>query len=335
MQRPRDYESALSHTSDIYSKRIDRYREQRKEFTHNLQITITPVIEEYMRRMHQAALLCAYTQPVQWTEETAFEQMIAQSRKWADSEIINDLGEKRAQDADLALQMVVKSHATVLALSTGKHCRGSITCPNIIKFFRMVLDACVSELSDSGLFKTTDIDTRAKVRAWIDQIIQTQAYAIVPVGIFVRSTASAATAVTNPVFEAVQYAVESAQQPPPPTIGSPLSSAISPSMPSVAEPPKQVEAPKEAEEADQSEPEVEIADDDLPSDLEGMETDTEEDAEKTKAPVSKPLTKMADIAREAEREMVEEERSGRGIHSKLTKISTMKLAPSDDEGEDV
>jgi len=173
-----------------YGVRLERYSRQRDEWIKVLQMRITPSIEQLMRKMYRAAEICVAYQPEKHTVESAYSKLISITKAWTDEEIKEELGEKRAEDADVCLQMAVKSHATVLALATARSCKQVITVPSIVRFFRSVLDACVSELSDPELFCKSDIDLRAKVRRWIDQVVLSQAIGIVPVGMFAKCSSA-------------------------------------------------------------------------------------------------------------------------------------------------
>lgn len=169
-----------------FGARLDRYARQRDEWIHSLQMLVTPAIEQVMRKLYRAAEICAHMQPAVMTIENAYAKLVAKARTWTDDEMRLEIGEKKAEDADVCLQMAVKSHATVLALATARRCRQVISVPAIVKFFRTVLEAVAAELAQSDLFITADIDTRSKVRRWIDQIVSSQALAIVPVGLFAK-----------------------------------------------------------------------------------------------------------------------------------------------------
>lgn len=170
------------------SDRLDRQTRQREEWIRNLQLYLTPAVEQTMRKLWTAAELCAHMQPGVLTADDAYSQLLARSRTWSDQEIRDEIGgEKKAEDADLSLQMVVKSHATVLALSSARKCREVISVPTVIKFYRGVIEACASELTLPSFFVTQDIDMRTKVRGWIDRIISNHALNIVPVGLFAKS----------------------------------------------------------------------------------------------------------------------------------------------------
>lgn len=194
-----------------FAQRIERYQKQRDEFTRNLQQLLTPAVEALIRKLYKAAELCYMMQPQTMSMDDAYDKLFANTRTWSDAEIKAEIGEKRTEDADISLQMVVKSHATVLALSTARRCKEYVSCPNIIKFFRNVMEACVAELSQPDLFNTFDIDVRAKVRAWIDQIVQAQAFAIVPVGMFTRTASDTSTMPRGP-FRAIQKVIERAER---------------------------------------------------------------------------------------------------------------------------
>lgn len=173
-----------------YGVRLERYSRQRDEWIKVLQMRITPSVEQLMRKMYKAAEICATYQPEKHTVESAYSKLVAITKAWTDEEIKEELGEKRAEDADVCLQMAVKSHATVLALATARSCKQVITVPSILRFFRSVLEACVAELSDPELFCKSDIELRVKVRRWIDQVVMSQAINIVPVGMFAKCSSA-------------------------------------------------------------------------------------------------------------------------------------------------
>jgi len=189
-----------------YAARLDRYSKQRDEWVYGLQMLITPAVEQTLRKLWRASELCVQMQPNSMNIDDAYNRLLANSRTWSDQEMRTEIGEKKADDADVSLQMVVKSHATVLALATARRCRQVISVPSIIKFFRTVLETCATELSQAEFFCTFDIDMRAKVRRWIDQIVRTQALAIVPVGMFAK--APSVEEQHPPKLRALQRAIE-------------------------------------------------------------------------------------------------------------------------------
>lgn len=194
-----------SQNATTYAARLERYTKQRDEWIHNLQILLTPPVEQTMRKVWETAQLYVEIDPKKVDIDTAYARALALSRMWTDQEIRIEIGEKRTDDADVSLQMVVKSHATVLALATARRCRQVISVPSVVKFFRSVLELCAMELSQAEFFCTYDIDMRAKVRRWIDQIISSQATAIVPVGMFARAPSAAED---HPRIKALQRAIE-------------------------------------------------------------------------------------------------------------------------------
>lgn len=191
-----------------YGVRLERYTKQRDEWTRSLQMHVTPAAEQVMRKLFRAAEICVHMQPRFISLDDAYNRLLARSRSWTDEELRTELGERRADDAEICLQMVVKSHATVLALATARHCRQIIPVPSITKFFRLVMEACAAELSQSDLFCTADIDIRSKVRRWIDDIVRTRALALVPVNIFAKSSAEEPKPVP---FKIINAAVQNAE----------------------------------------------------------------------------------------------------------------------------
>lgn len=176
----------MQNTQLSFANKLDRFTKQREEWTRALQTTVTPSIEQTIRKLWNASELCVQMQPRSLDINEAYKRLFAMSRTWSDEEMMREMGEKKASDAEISLQMVVKSHATVLALSTARRCRQVISVPTIIKFYRQVLETCTLELSRPELFCTYDIDVRAKVRRWIDEIVRAQALAVVPVAMFAK-----------------------------------------------------------------------------------------------------------------------------------------------------
>lgn len=193
-------------SATTYAARLDRYSKQRDEWVYSLQMLITPVLEQTLRKLWKASELCVQMQPNTLSIDDAYSRLLAMSRTWSDEEMKAEIGGKKADDADVTLQMVVKSHATVLALATARRCKQVIPVPSIIKFFRTLLETCAAELSQAEFFCTFDIDMRAKVRRWIDQIVRMQALAIVPVGMFARAPTVEES--RPPKLRALQRAIE-------------------------------------------------------------------------------------------------------------------------------
>lgn len=188
-----------------YSERLDRYQKQRDEWLRNLLMIVSPAVEQILRKIWQAADLCVQIKPNLVSLDDAYQKLLAQMRTWTDQEMRNELGgEKKTEEADLLLQMVVKTHATVLALSSAVRCRQVIAVPAVIKFYRNVIETCALELAQSDFFCTFDIDIRAKVRGWIDKIVIQQALGIVPVGLFAKTNPEE----QNPRIRALQRAIE-------------------------------------------------------------------------------------------------------------------------------
>ena len=196
----------MQQTTSTYGVRLDRYARQRDEWSHSLQMLMTPAIEQVMRKLYRAAEIYVQMRPKQMALDEAYSKLMERARNWSDEELRVEFGEKRVEDADVCLQMTVKSHATVLALATARKCRQVISVPSILKFFRSVLEVCASELSQPDLFLTTDIDTRAKVRRWIDQIVSSHAMALVPVGLFAKCST-----VEEPPIQAIRKAEAEAE----------------------------------------------------------------------------------------------------------------------------
>jgi len=170
-----------------YGNKLAQYSTQRDEWTRYLQNLLTPTLEQVMRKINKAAEISAQMRPADLTFEIAHARLMDMARAWTDEEVTREMGgERRVEDVDVCLQMTVKAHATMLALASGHSVRQVLSVPSAIKFFKTLMNACAEELAQPELFQTTDIDTRTKVRAWIDQLIKTHAHALVPVGAFAK-----------------------------------------------------------------------------------------------------------------------------------------------------
>lgn len=177
--------------SSTYAQRIKRYGKQREEWLQGLNHTLTPLVEQTLRKLGQAADLCVQSKPQMFTMTWAFEQLVRNFlTKWTEEEVIAEMGQKASEDAETYLQMVVKAHATVLACSTAQSCRQIISVPDIAKFYRSVVAACVHDFPHPELFCTDSIEARSRARMWIDQVVANQALAIVPVSLFAKSPSS-------------------------------------------------------------------------------------------------------------------------------------------------
>jgi hypothetical protein len=177
-----------SFSASTYAQRMERYMKQRSEWLQGLRQTLTPAVEKTLRKLATASKICSDTKPDSFDITMAFDLLVrALLTQWTDAEIVAEMGEKTSSDADTYLQMVVKAHATVLALSTAQKCRHILSVPSIPKFFRMVIAVCKRDFPDPGNFLNDDIDVRLKVRSWVDHIVSMEALCVVPVGIFTQN----------------------------------------------------------------------------------------------------------------------------------------------------
>ena len=186
--------------SQTYASKSKRYMLQRNEWVRSLQVHLTPSADRLLREFYKAAVLANEGRP-DLSLEYFFGKLVDQCRTWSDDQMRAQIGETKTRDADICLQQAVKCHATVLSLSTATPCKQQLEVPTIVKFFRTVLEATVSDLSDLkmqkekgiSVFGTSDIAQRKRARAWIDSIIMNKCLEVVPVGMFAR------TAVPSPV----------------------------------------------------------------------------------------------------------------------------------------
>lgn len=208
----------MAEPGSTYAQRIKRYGKQREEWLAGLSLTLTPLVEQTLRKLGQAADLCVQTKPQVFTMTWAFEQLVRNFlTKWTEEEVISEMGQKAAEDAETYLQMVVKAHATVLACSTAQSCRQIISVPEIAKFYRSVVAACVHDFPHPELFCTENIEARTRAREWINQVVSSQALAIVPVSLFAKGPSSSGGRGAQPMPEFSSPAPAPVVEPPPPT----------------------------------------------------------------------------------------------------------------------
>jgi hypothetical protein len=242
-----------------YAQRLERYTKQRAEWLQGLKQVLTPAVEQTLRKLGQAAGLCAEAKPESYTLVWAFEQLLRNLlTKWTDEEIVAEMGTKASSDAETYLQMAVKAHATVLALSTAQKCRQIISVPTITKFYKMVLTVCSTDFPHPEMFCTDDIDARAKVRTWIDHIVGSQAINIVPVSLFVGGRGGVSfEAQAIPEMPVVAPAPVPAPKVVPAPVPAPPQEELSVSIPAPAPVPVAQKEEPEEEEVEEEEEEAE------------------------------------------------------------------------------
>ena len=181
--------------SQTYGSKSKRYIIQRDEWLRGLQVKLTPAIERVLREFYKASII-AHEQRGDLNLEYCFKRLLDMFRMWNDDRIVEVIGEHNASEANICLQQAVKCHATILSLSTASPCKQQLEVPNINKFFRMVVESTVTDLSEMrspkeggiSVFGSTDTSQRKRTRAWIDQIVLNKCLGVVPIGIFARST---------------------------------------------------------------------------------------------------------------------------------------------------
>jgi hypothetical protein len=168
-----------------YAKKVRQHIEQRNEWLACLQSNLTPQVESVLRKFYMAGVICHKKRPFLSVED-AYVKLLERSRTWSDEQVVLEIGERKADDAEICLHEAVKEHGKVLSLSTATPCRIPLDVPSIVKFFRSVLAASADDLSDNNFeaFSTTDISRRKGVREWIGDIIVHKALEIVPVSKF-------------------------------------------------------------------------------------------------------------------------------------------------------
>lgn len=183
----------MSQPQQTYASKSKRYILQRDEWIRSLQVHITPQIERMLREFYKAAVIAHEKRP-DLTLEHCFTSLVEMSRGWSDDAMRANIGEAKARDAEICLQQAVKCHATVLSLSTATPCRQKLEVPNVVKFFRSVIDAAVSDLAEVrmskeggvSVFGTSDMAQRKRARGWIDRIVLNKCLEVVPIGMFAR-----------------------------------------------------------------------------------------------------------------------------------------------------
>ena len=170
------------------ASRIERYEKQRIEWIKCLQRIITPAVDGLIRSMLDAAVIVVNKLPLQYTINKAFYHLVKDTRTWTEAKFDDIMGREKVKDADTCLQMAVRAHATIMALSTANKPNARIMMPSIYKFFRQVFEDVVDELSppNSSLFKETEnfIKSREAVRNWIDKIVENKTLSLVPISVF-------------------------------------------------------------------------------------------------------------------------------------------------------
>lgn len=161
-----------------------------------MQVHLTPQVEHILREFYKASVIANEKRP-DLSIDRCFASLVNMSRGWSDETMLANMGETKARDAEICLQQAVKCHAIVLSLSTATPCRQKLEVPGIVKFFRSVIDAAVSDLSEMrmhkeggvSIFGTSDMAHRKRARGWIDRIVLNKCLEIVPVGMFARRPA--------------------------------------------------------------------------------------------------------------------------------------------------
>ena len=231
--------------SQTYGGKSKRYIIQRDEWLRSLQIKLTPIVEKMLREFYQAAVIANQKRP-DLTLEYCFMRLIEMSRGWEEDKVVEVMGEHNSTDAGICLQQVVKCHATVLALSTATPCRVQLEVPSIFKFFRTIIDATVSDLSEMRAYKegnisvfgTSDTAQRKRTRTWIDQIVADKCLIIVPVGMFahgapVEKVADFGTPPKADIEEVVLKEEKSTVEAAPPTAAAPVEEILKEEKPKV------------------------------------------------------------------------------------------------------
>ena len=220
-----------------YGNKGKRYISLRDEWIRNLQVKLTRPVEELLREFFKAATI-AHAKRSDLAVEDSFLKFVVMSRSWDDDKMLDVIGRRTSEDAAIALQNAVKSHAMVLSFSAAVSTKQQLEVPNIVKFFRSIIESSTRDLAemkarkegDISIFGSADTAQRKRARLWISEIIKDKCFDIVPVAMFARAP--------SPVIR--ELVEERTPTPPPPP--APVA-APAPPVATVAEAPAALVAP--------------------------------------------------------------------------------------------
>jgi hypothetical protein len=183
--------------SQTYGSKSKRYVIQRDEWLEGLSVRLVPNLEKMLREFYKAATIAHEKRP-DLQLDYCFNKLVDMCHMWPDDKIIEVIGESNSVAASTCLQQAAKCHAYVLSLSTAAPTRQNLEVPNIVRFYRTIIDATISDLAEMrsrkeggiSIFGSTDTAQRNKTRRWIKGIVVDKCISIVPVNQFARSAAT-------------------------------------------------------------------------------------------------------------------------------------------------